>query len=658
MHSKKVGALVVALFSAFASSCAPNADDSTATLTEGSNFVLPPTPAEMDKINAIVKSLSKTPWIAYLLPLPYPDPWYPNVDAQQMIQGVFTILKNDENLCSQIGNNFCYDYALWLEAFAAKVQGNIPMINFALVIGNYSAAWELAAKSGLTSVLETPAGFRLMNLPAFTQAQMTAFYKAAVPYWNIDILGTNPYPPTLWGDPANMASDAIANFNTSGDNKYPDIARFAAKQPPVSWVDKWFPLIDDIIVGVATWGISTGISTAFDATFDITSYTGVALVQAGTQLGLSEIETYFQGGSPVETLEDTVLDFALFGPNGQQLNIPNDVLNNVLNGVLYSTETSAINQLVNSGKINWGSVAEGYLVAAATGAIIKSTTPSPNGNGGASYQAIVPASTEGPGGPVLAPVPLTLQIDFTTPEFPELPIPDFSMAPSVATITAPATSDGINAMVTTASYLSASTPTVPAVVPADAAYQQALLEEIVVTAQQPTDPSIPALSAALVKKAVLLVSADISYTWSPEMSFAQTETAAKNALLAAMNALANEGRLNSAAFKDLVFVLNLIDSGWFDNAQELNDAMDKVLSEAGTELNTANAGSSAAGFAEIELLAAGASGSVAASVGAAIGADNKSTWLQAGGLAPFFATVDKADLTIIMSIVPYTPVST
>ena len=171
-----------------------------------------------------------------------------------------------------------------------------PQLAAYLKAGNYTQAWAYAVAHsnggiGLVQFLETSTGLGLMGLTSMSTAQMSAFYDAAWPYWNGNILGTNPYSPTLWGDPNKTAYDVQVNSTTQGDSSLPDLARFAGKQPSESFFDKFgAPILEAvaaIVIGVCTAGAGAAVGAALFGS-ETAASTVVGSVVVGAAEGAAE----------------------------------------------------------------------------------------------------------------------------------------------------------------------------------------------------------------------------------------------------------------------------------------------------------------------------------------------------------------------------------
>lgn len=171
-------------------------------------------------------------------------------------------------------------------AYTQAIPGLVKILRAYLADSNYAGAWKFAASvanptrpivpgttrdhlygpatnfNPIIALLETSAGINLLKLPAFSQAQMSAFYAAARNYWNGDIIGANPYSGTEWGDPGYLAGDAVTNYQTPPDNLYPDLARFSGKHPDPSFFSRWGALIIAVIAAIVTYGASLAATAA------------------------------------------------------------------------------------------------------------------------------------------------------------------------------------------------------------------------------------------------------------------------------------------------------------------------------------------------------------------------------------------------------------
>jgi hypothetical protein len=189
-----------------------------------------------------------------------------------------------------------------------------------LLAGQYQNAWTFASQQGLMLFLEQSNGLALLQIPKFTQAQMSQYYEVATQgFWNINVLGNNPYPNTLWGDPGNWAGDAVTNFTATDDNSWPDVARFAGKRPSESFFQKWGIPIIGVIASIVTWGAASGaigaIDGAIDATADATVDAGVTAAGAttitSTTLTTVTTTTISAAGAVATTATPTLLGAAV-----------------------------------------------------------------------------------------------------------------------------------------------------------------------------------------------------------------------------------------------------------------------------------------------------------------------------------------------------------
>lgn len=116
----------------------------------------------------------------------------------------------------------------------------------------------------------------------WSQAQEDAFYSAATPYYNPDLLGTNP--SGQWGDPTKLAADGTTNYN-AGYN--PNFEQFAGAVPKEGFLDKAGDIVDtygpSLIAAAATAGAAAPLGAALGlGSGALASGVGGALVGAGT----------------------------------------------------------------------------------------------------------------------------------------------------------------------------------------------------------------------------------------------------------------------------------------------------------------------------------------------------------------------------------------
>lgn len=200
-----------------------------------------------------------------------------------------------------------------MAALQAKYAGAAPGVIADLNSGNYAQAFKdaAAANSGVTDNaantnplmldLETSGGLQQLDPSLqWNQQNMQDYYQAAMGYapgtapnsgtWNAaTTLGQNPYGGGLqWGsnEPGAIASDATTNYTTQGDNSAPDLARFAAQNPPVSFGKKWGAPIAGAIAAIlapyATPAIAAGLAGAGVASGVGATVAAGALYGAGT----------------------------------------------------------------------------------------------------------------------------------------------------------------------------------------------------------------------------------------------------------------------------------------------------------------------------------------------------------------------------------------